>query len=60
MVIKPMTSSDIAKKYDVLLDKRMQLIDGQLKHMETENPLIIRKRKLEIELLEIEITNKKC
>lgn len=54
-----MTSSDVAKKYDLLLDKRLQLIECQLKHTQTENALIIKKRKLEIEILEIELANKK-
>lgn len=58
-VVKTLTSSEIAKKYDLLLDKRLMLVEGQLTHMEQENALIIRKRKLEIELLETEILLKK-
>lgn len=50
--MKTLTSSNVAKKYDILLDKRITLIDAQMKHMEEENALIIRKMKLEIELLE--------
>nr|XP_023028765.1 myb/SANT-like DNA-binding domain-containing protein 3 [Leptinotarsa decemlineata] len=58
-VIKPLTSSHIAQKYDMVLDKRLQILDIQTRHMEEENALIIKKRKLEIELLEIELANKK-
>lgn len=54
-----MTSSDIAKKYDLLLDKRLQLIDGQLQHNARENELVIKKLKLEIEILETELTQRK-
>lgn len=43
----------------MLLDKRLQLIDGQIKHMESENALIIKKRQLEIEILECELQSKK-
>ncbi|KAK4882522.1 hypothetical protein RN001_005841 [Aquatica leii] len=57
-IIKPLTSSDIAKKYDLLMDKTLMLVQGQLKHMEKENALIIKKRKLEIELLELELKKK--
>ncbi|CAG9760148.1 unnamed protein product [Ceutorhynchus assimilis] len=53
-VVKSLTSSDVSKKYDLLLDKRLMLLQGQLNHMEQENALIIRKRKLEIEVLETE------
>ncbi|CAG9772305.1 unnamed protein product [Ceutorhynchus assimilis] len=58
-IIKPMTSSDVGKKYDLLLDRRLQLIDCQLKHTEAENALVMKKHKLEIEILEIELANKK-
>lgn len=43
----------------MVLDKRIQILDIQTRHMEEENALIIKKRKLEIELLEIELANKK-
>ncbi|CAG9773269.1 unnamed protein product [Ceutorhynchus assimilis] len=58
-IIKPMISSDVGKKYDLLLDRRLQLIDCQLKHTEAENALVMKKHKLEIEILEIELANKK-
>ncbi|KAG5874336.1 hypothetical protein JTB14_006541 [Gonioctena quinquepunctata] len=57
-VVKTLTSSDIAKKYNLLLDKRLQLLDAQHAHMEEENALIIKKRKLEVDLLEMEILSK--
>ncbi|CAH1106832.1 unnamed protein product [Psylliodes chrysocephalus] len=42
-VIKPMTSSNIAKKYVLLLDKRLQIVDTQLSHIKVENKLKIKK-----------------
>ncbi|KAF5272607.1 hypothetical protein FQR65_LT17325 [Abscondita terminalis] len=57
--VKPLTSSDIAKKYDMLMDKRLMLVEGQLKHMQKEHELLIKKRNLEIELLELEVHLKK-
>ncbi|KAJ8966215.1 hypothetical protein NQ317_007584 [Molorchus minor] len=57
-ILKPMTLSDIAKKYDVLLDKRLQLIDVQRAHIEAEHTLHMRKCQLEIEILEIELCSK--
>ncbi|KAF5277516.1 hypothetical protein FQR65_LT15978 [Abscondita terminalis] len=57
--VKPLTSSDIAKKYDMLMDKRLMLVEGQLKDMQKEHELLIKKRNLEIELLELEVHLKK-
>lgn len=57
-ILKPLTSSDIAKKYNLLLDKRLQLLDEQLKHLDEEHSLNIKKRKLEIEVLEKELCRK--
>ncbi|XP_031339101.1 myb/SANT-like DNA-binding domain-containing protein 3 [Photinus pyralis] len=50
-VVKTLTLSDIAKKYNILLDKRISLLDAQHKHMEKENELILKKHQLEIALL---------
>lgn len=58
-MLKPLTSSDIAKKYDILLDKRLELLDKQLKHLDEQHSLNIKKCKLEIELLERELGKKK-
>lgn len=43
----------------MLLDKRISFLDEQMKHMQEENELIIKKRKLEIEILEMELKSKK-
>lgn len=58
-VVKCLTSSEIAKKYDLLLDKRLMFLEGQLNHMKEDNALAIRKRTLEIELLQTELLLKK-
>ncbi|KAF5277321.1 hypothetical protein FQR65_LT16011 [Abscondita terminalis] len=57
--VKPLTSSDIASKYNLLLDKRLQLVDGQLKHMERENARVIEKLDLEIAILKIKLDKEK-
>ncbi|XP_031333997.1 uncharacterized protein LOC116164006 [Photinus pyralis] len=58
-VVKTLTSSEIAKKYNLLLDKRLSLVDAQIKHLHAENELVLKKRELEIELLHIQIANEK-
>ncbi|KAK4872750.1 hypothetical protein RN001_014779 [Aquatica leii] len=55
-IVKSMTSSDIAKKYDLLLDKRLQLIDIELAHVQARNALITKKLNLEIQLLENQLS----
>ncbi|KAJ8933314.1 hypothetical protein NQ318_017870 [Aromia moschata] len=56
---KPLTSSDIAKKYDLLMDKRLELIKVQLQHTKKHNDLTIQKPKLELEILKVELAKKK-
>ncbi|KAJ8933889.1 hypothetical protein NQ318_001682 [Aromia moschata] len=58
-IVKPLTSSDIAKKYDLLMDKRLELINIQLQHTKTHNDLTIQKLQLELEILKVELAKKK-
>lgn len=59
-VVKTLTSSDVAKKYNLLLDKRLSLIDQQLAHSNEEHALKIKKLNLEVEILQFELHQKKA
>lgn len=49
----------MAEKYDILMNKRLQLINSQTKNIEEEHQLNIKKLKLEIDALELDIRIKK-
>jgi len=57
-VVKSLTSSDVAKKYDILLDKRLCLVEKQLKHMDEDHALNVLKKQLEIDILRAELSSK--
>lgn len=57
--VKILTSTDIAKKYNQLLDSRQVLVDKQIEQINQELTFQRSKHKLEIELLSLELMKKK-
>ena len=53
--VKALTRSELAEKYDQLLDKRLELADFQKKKTEEELKTIEGERKLKFKLLELQI-----
>ncbi|KAJ8915275.1 hypothetical protein NQ315_014783 [Exocentrus adspersus] len=57
--VKTLTSSHVAEKYNILLDRRLVLVEQQIEQGKEEHLLTVRKRKLEIALLEEELKVKR-
>lgn len=57
--VKILTSSDIAKKYNTLLDSRQILVEKQIEQVNQEVTFQRAKHKIEIELLNLELANKR-
>lgn len=57
--INTLTSSDVAAKYNLLLDKRLVLVEKQIENMDREQEFLKTERKLKIDLLKLQIANEK-
>ncbi|XP_057671229.1 uncharacterized protein LOC130902958 [Diorhabda carinulata] len=57
--VKILSSSNIAKKYDILLDRRAILVDKQIEQINEELHFQKIKNKLEIEILKLKVEKKK-
>lgn len=57
--VNTLTSSDVAAKYNVLLDKRLVLVEKQIENIDNEMEFLNSERKLKLELLKLQISNEK-
>lgn len=55
--IQTLTSSKFAEKYDLLLEKRLTLVEKQIEAIDNENRMKRERHQLEMELLKSKIKN---